>query len=884
MRTLGRCIVSFISWGLVLACFSAGVLQAQTSPIVFSSNAGYCWYQDERAIIANNQFIFSSVPYPSGDNDVITYNLTSGTVSTFDFHALFNADDHSAAAFMVRPDGRILAVYCTHGGDNLVRTRISTNPGDTSSWSAETTFNANTVDTWGATYSNLYRLSSSGTTYDFYRGPGYNPNVLVSSNDGSTWSYGGRLIRTSSSGIRPYAKYASNGTDKIWFTYNDAHPRDQPVNNTYVAYLQGGNIYKANGTQIGVLNTTGSSGIAPSAGTLVYAAPADGSQRSWTSDISLDSNGYPVLAYTTRLTNDDHRYRYSRFNGTTWTDNQIAYAGQCLYTNENDYTGLISLNPSDPNTVYISTNANPVTGAALTSSADGKRHWEVYRGFTNNGGATWTWTAITANSTSDNIRPNLPVWDNHDTALYWLKGTYTSYTSYNMSAVGYILSGANGIWSNTAGGDWTAGGNWQSALIADGKLGIADFSTLDISGTAAVQLNGSRTLGTLVFSDTNTSTAGAWAINPGSGGTITLENVGAARPSITVQNQSAAINVPLAGTQGVDVKGSGTLIIGAACTYTGGTTVYSGSTLQVADGGALPVAGAVVNNYLLVFNSSQTVNLNGSISGPGILFQNGSGALVLGGSNSYSGATNVNDGALRATNSYALGAASGAVNIAGGTADARLEISGGITLTKNLTLAGRGAVHGDNLSSQLMNVSGANSVTGNISLTSGGYDYIIQSDADSLAINGNVTNNSGDAAERYLYLQGDGNGQIAGIIGNGTGAGPLDIVKDGEGAWTLTQSTAYPGDLTIKNGTLQVAAATAVAVDLEAGAQLVADSIDTATLTLGPGATLTIRAISGGPTADQQPISPVPEPSTSVLLIAALILCCMRKRRRKAMP
>ena len=80
-----------------------------------------------------------------------------------------------------------------------------------------------------------------------------------------------------------------------------------------------------------------------------------------------------------------------------------------------------------------------------------------------------------------------------------------------------------------------------------------------------------------------------------------------------------------------------------------------------------------------------------------------------------------------------------------------------------------------NLSAHLANLSGANTVNGNISLTAGGYDYVIQSNADSLTINGNITNNSGDSRGKILYLQGDGNGQVSGIIGNGTGTGPLDL-------------------------------------------------------------------------------------------------------------
>ena len=222
------------------------------------------------------------------------------------------------------------------------------------------------------------------------------------------------MIRVGSGNVRPYAKYASNNTDKIWFTYTDGHPRD--VATTFMSLICKAAIFiTPTASPIGVLNTSGSSGIVPSAGTKVFNGRLT-THRAWTSDMQLDSSGYPVLAYTVRVatvdTYNDHRYRYSRFERhDVDTIMKSRMPAQCLYTAENDYTGLITLNPSDPNTLYISTNADPVTGAALISSADGKRHWEVYRGFTNNNGASWTWTPITANSTIDNIRPNLPIWD-----------------------------------------------------------------------------------------------------------------------------------------------------------------------------------------------------------------------------------------------------------------------------------------------------------------------------------------------------------------------------------------------------------------------------------------------------------------------------------------
>jgi hypothetical protein len=106
-----------------------------------------------------------------------------------------------------------------------------------------------------------------------------------------------------------------------------------------------------------------------------------------------------------------------------------------LYAGEVDYTGLATIDPDDLSTIFISTNANPRTGRPLISKADGKRHWEIFRGQTRDGGQTWKWTPITRDSTADNIRPIVPPWPGRQIIL-WLRGEFRTYRDYNLDVVG----------------------------------------------------------------------------------------------------------------------------------------------------------------------------------------------------------------------------------------------------------------------------------------------------------------------------------------------------------------------------------------------------------------------------------------------------------------
>ena len=153
------------------------------------------------------------------------------------------------------------------------------------------------------------------------------------------------------------------------------------------------------------------------------------------SDIELDPHGHPVVLFTIQVDGAglpqgqggmDHRFHYARWDGARWRDSQLAFAGRRLYAGEDDYTGLGSINPQDPDVVYVSTDANPQTGEPLISQADGLRHHELFRAKTPDGGRTWKWRAITQNSTMDNLRPLVPRWKSHRSALVWMRGSYSN--------------------------------------------------------------------------------------------------------------------------------------------------------------------------------------------------------------------------------------------------------------------------------------------------------------------------------------------------------------------------------------------------------------------------------------------------------------------------
>ena len=243
--------------------------------------------------------------------------------------------------------------------------------------------------------------------------------------------------------------HAYDGAGTIHFVATEDHPRNYD-NSIYHGFIRDGNVHFSDGKLLGKVST--STDVEIKAWDLTKVFQGDPDNVGWVIDLELDAKRRPYAVFSVqkdgrglppRQGGMDHRFHYARWDGAAWRVHQIAFAGTRLYSHEDDYTGLAALDPNDPDVLYISTDADPVTGAPLVSKADGMRHREIFRGVTPDAGATWKWEPVTANSDADNLRPLVPKWSDPRTALVWMRGTYRhNRGEWNTKVVALILPAA----------------------------------------------------------------------------------------------------------------------------------------------------------------------------------------------------------------------------------------------------------------------------------------------------------------------------------------------------------------------------------------------------------------------------------------------------------
>src|SRR3972149_1378041 len=173
--------------------------------VTLTDNGAWSWFMDERAMVADGKVIVGSVravgEFRQGRHDpnwgnveLGVHDLDRGTTERVVLHPRLEQDDHNVPALLRLPDGRILAVYTRDAVERKVFHRYSP-PGNPLEWGPIEEFEtpgriSAPFSGDNVTYSNLFRLSS-GRILNFFRGPGYDPNYLVSADDGRSWTSGG---------------------------------------------------------------------------------------------------------------------------------------------------------------------------------------------------------------------------------------------------------------------------------------------------------------------------------------------------------------------------------------------------------------------------------------------------------------------------------------------------------------------------------------------------------------------------------------------------------------------------------------------------------------------------------------------------------------------
>ncbi|PTY07900.1 hypothetical protein DB347_06635 [Opitutaceae bacterium EW11] len=228
---------------------------------------------------------------------------------------------------------------------------------------------------------------------------------------------------------------------------------------------------------------------------------------------------------------------------------------------------------------------------------------------------------------------------------------YTAGQSYTLRAPG------SGLWNTSESGEvWSDPFNWEGGAIANGVSATADFSTLDVDATTTVVLDSPRTLGHLVFGDTDTASAAGWTLSDGGSASNTLTlSVNTGIPSITVNalgsGAAANVDVGLSSASGLEKNGAGIAVLTKPNDIA--AVAVNRGTLRLASGGGLAVTAGTIGSSG-ASGTKLEVAQGGTFSASGpvqvVRPSGGSGVYVTGGAAVFDGGlafANVRDGRVQ---------------------------------------------------------------------------------------------------------------------------------------------------------------------------------------------------------------------------------------------
>ena len=403
---------------------------------------------------------------------------------------------------------------------------------------------------------------------------------------------------------------------------------------------------------------------------------------------------------------------------------------------------------------------------------------------------------------------NLTGFNGNDNGTSW--GTLTSPISVAAGQSGVINMPPRGTIASTLTGSGTLGlnvqlirgeltGNWSGftgqlnvGTVVTQTTGDFRLNTTTGFGTAAVNLGPGVTMYPVInyASSPTTFTIGelsgdATAVVTGQGGVnsgrIALYSVGSRNTNATFAGSIRDGVVSTAVQPAAITKvGTGVWTLTGMSTYTGTTTV-SGGTLQFADTGAIVGSSA----YVLAAGGNATlkVDATGRISSGTITIQSTGGIP--------------ND----STN--------------------KLELTGDSVLSNPIVVAQRHVTSGGAITPAILNTAGTSTLSGEITIITGGSFAPVESAAGLLTLSGSISTTA--ATNRNLVLQGAGNGVVSGVIADNSSdvAGTVSVIKHGAGTWALSAVNTMSGSIAINAGTL----ALAVGGSIDASPMVVTDAV-----------------------------------------------------------
>ena len=430
----------FVFFGWLVAMTTVTIQASSTfSGFPITSEGAWCWFADPRAIHYENEAGTINSSYIGyidvhGSVRATQYNFLTGKREEVLVRSCFQPDDHNNPTFLVLPDERVLIIYSRHTDEAAFYYRVSTVPGDITTLGEEKCIKTS----HNTTYPSPFILSDDPDHfYMCWRGLGWHPTIAkftLPDANGDVKTAWGPYQMVQSTGARPYAKYHSNGKDKLYVTYTTGHPDNEQPNWVYFNVI---NINAKNNNGVVTTNPTLEDIKGNTLSTIangkfnvnktdsykstypytIVDAPTN--MRDWVWQITTDRDTNPVIAMV-RINGgkSQHEYFYAKWTGSQWRLTDLADGGGRFHPSNTEYcySGGQAIDPSNPNVIYLSI---PTTGES------GKSVYEIWKYTLNDKGVIVSKEQITKNSDKNNVRPYvLPGSDNSELRLTWMYGDY----------------------------------------------------------------------------------------------------------------------------------------------------------------------------------------------------------------------------------------------------------------------------------------------------------------------------------------------------------------------------------------------------------------------------------------------------------------------------